>query len=624
MSSLRPRVTGDKDFELKWGSNGVYWFGNGEYKQRFTLFPVESFLHQSPSEFVYPIGLSPWHRKTMNPFAFAWMGKQLAHFDTLSVVQWLRSGVDFGFKGIPFGSSSRLRNSGTDEGYTYFREVIIPKQLRKSQIKKITNKIEKDETVIVPVALIPKTKAGTFRLIHNLKADLVSPTGDHLPSLNDSSPWELIPSVGLANVGEIIVLLVLLQALGFQDTIHMASFDLESAYYQIPLAYGMGAYLGFMFDGVVYQTLGLPFGSKAAPEIFCRTINIIWQFMRSLWIFNWWYMDDSCLIGRTYDETTCVISTSERILDFAGVTINYDKSIRSPVRELDYIGLQFLLDLWIIKIRAKTILKMKQVCQSLLEVKRRWHTDILAHRLQTLIGCMNFAEQVIKQLRPLKHFFIGTLKALDGETHYSLSNVALAFVGLTLKLLSGKNSTPIATFESLLLGQHEHLLATDASLEGFGGWALDAEGIMHYFYGSWAELLGLESGFSIADYELVTHIMAVDLLLPVVLPGARAVTVRIDNTNALSWVNNLRCSVNPKDPVHMNRLGWIMSYQLMCSLREVDVQTEYISTSLNVEADALSRPGTKLTAFLASLPISAQRIEVAPRWLAAWSKQHRC
>ena len=54
----------------------------------------------------------------MNPHAFEWMGRGLNYFDTIHVVSFLKKGVDFGIKGIPFGSRSSRRNGGSEEGHS--------------------------------------------------------------------------------------------------------------------------------------------------------------------------------------------------------------------------------------------------------------------------------------------------------------------------------------------------------------------------------------------------------------------------------------------------------------------------------------------------------------------------
>ena len=161
-------------------------------------------------------------------------------------------------------------------------------------------------------------------------------------------------------------------------------------------------------------------------------------------------------------------------------------------------------------------------------------------------------------------------------------------------------------------------MATDASEIGYGGWGVSESGKIFYFHGQWADLEDFSITMSIADLELWTHFMLVDLLLEHVLPGVSAVCVKIDNMNALSWVNNLRCRLDVDIANHLDRLEWICNYQLLNEEAGLEVRTEYIQSDLNVEADSLSRPGVKLTAYLASLPADAQRIYVPTNWRKLW------
>ena len=225
---------------------------------------------------------------------------------------------------------------------------------------------------------------------------------------------------------------------------------------------------------------------------------------------------------------------------------------------------------------------------------------------------------VITGLRPLKHYFIGLLRQAERKETVVLSSQTLFYLKSVVGLCTIANAKPIATFESLLLNQHNHCLATDASELGYGGWGISVFGKTFYFHGLWSDLDGFPTSMSIADLELWTHFMLVDCLLDHVLPGASAVCVRIDNMNALSWINHLRCRVDVSNNIHLDRLNWIRNYYLLNEHRGIEVQTSYIHTDLNVEADSLSRPGFKLTAYLASLPPDAQRIYIPKQWKKVW------
>ena len=168
----------------------------------------------------------------------------------------------------------------------------------------------------------------------------------------------------------------------------------------------------------------------------------------------------------------------------------------------------------------------------------------MVRHLQVLIGCCNFAEVVITGLRPLKHYFIGVMRQAESREIAVLSHQSVFYLQSVVRLASYHNAKPIATFESQVEHQHQHFMATDASEIGYGGWGVSESGKIFYFHGQWADLEDFPSTMSIADLELWTHFMLVDLLLEHVLPGVSAVCVKIDNMNVLSWVNNLRCRLD--------------------------------------------------------------------------------
>ena len=315
------------------------------------------------------------------------------------------------------------------------------------------------------------------------------------------------------------------------------------------------------------------------------------------------------IIDKTAGETDKATSLLCEVLRWAGVTINVAKSKLVPNRVLDYIGIVFDLDAWTISVRQKTIDKLVKLCGVTIVSKRIWSGPVLVRHLQVLVGCCNFAEVVITGLRPLKLFFIGLMRQAEKREIVVLSKQSLFYLKSIVLLASYNNAKTISTFESLTFHQHSHFMSTDASETGYGGFGVDAAGKTFYFHGVWADLEGFPVTMSIADLELWTHFMLLDLLLEHIVPGESAVCVRIDNMNALSWVNNLRCRVDVDIDNHLDRLEWICNYQLLNEKKGLEVRTEYVQSDLNVEADALSRPGSKLTAYLASLPAGSRMLE---------------
>ena len=116
--------------------------------------------------------------------------------------------------------------------------------------------------------------------------------------------------------------------------------------------------LGFLFEGVVYVVTGLPFGSKASPSIFCRFVNLVWFALRALRVLVFWYIDDAVVLGPTLPLTNKALALTLAMLSFCGFTVNASKSMTVGARLFGYLGLDFDLDAWVVKIQRKSVAKL--------------------------------------------------------------------------------------------------------------------------------------------------------------------------------------------------------------------------------------------------------------------------
>jgi len=407
-------------------------------------------------------------------------------------------------------------------------------------------------------------------------------------------------------------------SLGFGATIMLASIDLVAAYYHIPIAPKQQPQLGFMFDGQKYFANGLPFGAKANPSIFCRYINLIWLFLMTLCIIVFWYVDDCLLIGISESSTARAVEITLQVLKFLNCRVNLAKSETTPLRCIDYIGIVIDLDMWCLRIRKKTLEKLRHLTSRILTPGSTWKVSRLRKRLQSLIGILNFVEVVIRVVRPLKHYFIGYLRSIAGHEVVTLSGEASGYLKVINHLIREHPSAPISTRKLDLLSVHNHSLSTDACETGYGGWAYRADGTVVYFKGLWKDLEGLPSQLSIADKELLTHLMAIMVLLPEVLESVRSVDVFIDNQNCVSWINNLRSTVDIYSEAHLQRMKWLLGYACLQGSESLDIYAHYIPTDENTWADWLSRPDLTKYFHIAISHCNSQQVHIPSQWYNNW------
>jgi hypothetical protein len=293
--------------------------------------------------------------------------------------------------------------------------------------------------------------------------------------------------------------------------------------------------------------------------------------------------------------------------------------MRKGARKFAYLGLYFDLDTWMVQVQDKSVFKLRSKVTAVME-RRAWPVFRLRPILDSLVGLLNFMEVVVHALRPYKHWLIGIRRAANRCEVFTLNDTHRGFLEDIVTLALTRNASPIWDRAVELSRLHDHGVATDACEAGFGGWGRTASGEVIYFWGSWSELDDLPTTLIISDLELLAHALAVQFLVPVVAPGARAIDCLIDNQNAQSWVNHLRCVVTDSNPASLFRFRLLRRYGVMCTKLNLAVSTTYINTKKNVWADWLSRPGQvqRFCTDISARQLSARRVLIPREWFKDW------
>jgi hypothetical protein len=141
--------------------------------------------------------------------------------------------------------------------------------------------------------------------------------------------------------------------------------------------------------------------------------------------------------------------------------------------------------------------------------------------------------------------------------------------------------------------------------------------VVHYLCGRFHEAPVDLSHLHINDMELLAHIMAVTLLLPLSDVPYRGIVAHVDNKCALSWLLNLSCHMDadPKGS-RARRLRLLQLYALQLDAIDLVVDGAYVKSSDNTGADDLSRGS--VTDFLCAFP-DAVRVQVPRQWWTRWT-----
>ena len=254
----------------------------------------------------------------------------------------------------------------------------------------------------------------------------------------------------------------------------MIKIDLSKAFFQVPLADDSRPLTSIAAGGATYQFTCLPMGLRSSPGVFMAMVTPLYALLRSRFpgTRTYVYSDDHLVVSHCRSTLTAAASWLRAALLSLGWLINEAKTCWQPQQRCEFLG--FLLDAQRMELR----LPGKKRRDVLREI-RRWTSGPAAATLRDLarlLGKLNATTEAI----PRGRLNSGGLQALSG----SLSRSALTWddpVPPSAWAAQGAElSEEISWWEATLLDrdrctrslarmQPNVLLATDASLTGYGG-----------------------------------------------------------------------------------------------------------------------------------------------------------
>ena len=172
--------------------------------------------------------------------------------------------------------------------------------------------------------LVPKPD-GTFRPIIDLK---------RLNRLLD------IPTFKMETLFSIVAAL--------QPQEWIVKIDLKDAYHHIPVHPHIRKYFRFVLNGVTYQFRALPFGLSTAPREFTKTLAPVVTLLRSWGIRVHAYLDDWILRADSRFKLDSHANKVLKLLQELGWTVNWKKSNLIPSQQVDFLGLHFDLNKYLV------------------------------------------------------------------------------------------------------------------------------------------------------------------------------------------------------------------------------------------------------------------------------------
>ncbi|XP_049868134.1 uncharacterized protein LOC126368282 [Pectinophora gossypiella] len=343
--------------------------------------------------------------------------------------------------------------------------------------------------------------------------------------------------------------------------------DLTQAYFHVPIAKSHQSFLRVLYKTEstleLLQMTCLPFGLSSAPKAFSTMSNWVAQLLRQKGLRVIVYLDDYLIVNQDRHILESQAAEAIEILTRLGLTINYPKSVLTPTRCLDYLGITWNLSTNSKYLPVEKVQKMRSKLLSVLK-SRQW----CLKDAQRIMGMLNFASFVVHRgrlhCRPIQMASALLTKAKP-QRKFPLDRLASIEMSWWVDALTSCTSIHRQTTD--------HFLTTDASAKGWGAvldgnplsgiWLSEQQRWHSNLKEMWAIIQTIRNSHH--------HLKNASILL------------QSDNKSVVTYIKN-EGGLRSKSLYHLT----IALFQLL-DKNNIRIVPQYIPGQFNIEADRLSR-----------------------------------
>jgi hypothetical protein len=382
------------------------------------------------------------------------------------------------------------------------------------------------------------------------------------------------------------------------------TWDFSSAFHHLGMQEDLRRRCNFRYDGVTYRYVGLPFGLRSAPRLFCKAMGATVRARRGKWdVEASYYVDDMVMMHENTQQLAEIVSKVLVWLNELGWTVNLEKSKLEPSTKFVYLGMEIDTEEMTVRMTAKKNTEMKKELKQWIkwtkaakEVKARDLARLIG-RLSAMRGQHEEASLYLAKMNRLKTMIV---KAGGWSARNVLTRDLLPELAWWLRTLRRNEPNDIRPFESAVT------VWTDASESGWGAAYLrtepmadeeqetmaetetEAETKMQtemetevepmVAYGLWRKEERMEN--CMRELNAVILAMEEGFRRGIIVEGMD-VRIRSDNTNVCYNVNRKRSGWRMRKRVK-ELLNWLKE-------RRIRVWCKHIAGEKNRLADSLSR-----------------------------------
>ena len=120
----------------------------------------------------------------------------------------------------------------------------------------------------------------------------------------------------------------------------MTKIDLSDFYMHLPIAEADRKFFRFMFNGIKYECVAMPFGLAPAPRIATKFLQPVIKYLCRTGVRCTVYIDDIIILTRSWAQSLKHTQLAVDLLHGLGFGIHQDKLQGVPRQSVEFLGFQ--------------------------------------------------------------------------------------------------------------------------------------------------------------------------------------------------------------------------------------------------------------------------------------------
>ncbi|XP_062571921.1 uncharacterized protein LOC134233885 [Saccostrea cucullata] len=309
-------------------------------------------------------------------------------------------------------------------------------------------------------------------------------------------------------------------------------------------------------------------GLASAPRIFTKLLKPVFSTLRKRGHANIAYIDDSLLVSKTESECRKNVRETAELLDSLGFTINVEKSVFTPSRDIQFLGFIINSELMTVSLTPDRATSIRQKCEEILKLHR-----ITIREFAQLFGKLVSSEPGVRYA-PLYYKSLEIVKDKELKTNAGNFDAKFLISGEIRKTITWWINNVERFPRFINIDKPVLVIKTDSSL---AGWGIFNENNGDCYQGEW---LDEDKEKHINFLELKVGLIALSKFCNDLQEGH--VKLYMDNTVAVTYISKMGGKIES-----LNDLT--ISIWDFCMARNIWLSASHIAGVENIEADYLSR-----------------------------------